>query len=355
MKQFIAPTYTFTPGGSGVGTVNLSGISGFNIKHLIAVINQTRGVVVYSTGDVASRYTNLTGTTLTLNVDTSTHNSGDVLQIIYEVTAADPLTDNQLRATAVPVINSDSFQQTYSVAGVIPINTILLTVDLVRHSGLSVQIASLGTTGFITPEWSADNTTWVTAVLFTPAGQTNSSINLTGIWNAQKQARYFRLRLSTATTAGTTTIYTEAYQTTPQLFYATTAVSLSAGSAFFGDVGHQYRGSSTGAASGAHIVSAASTNATIVKAGGGRVIGWALANTNAAWRYVKLHNQTTTPTAGTGVVRTIAIPPNGLAQGAFDGGIAFVTGIGLTTVTGSADADTTAVGVGDIVGELLFA
>jgi len=257
--------------------------------------------------------------------------------------------------SAVPVINSDSFQQTYSVAGVIPINTILLTVDLIRHRGLSVQIVSLGTTGFITPEWSIDNATWVTAVLFTPAGQTNSSFNLVGIWNAQKQARYFRLRLSTATTAGTTTIYTEAYQTTPQLFYATTSVSTSAGSAFFGDVGQQYRGSSTGAASGAHLISAATTNATIVKASGGRVLGWALANTTASWRYVKLHNQTTTPTAGTGVVRTIAIPPNGLAQMKLEGGISFATGIGLTTVTGSADADTAVVALGDIVGELFFA
>jgi hypothetical protein len=38
-----------------------------------------------------------------------------------------------------------------------------------------------------------------------------------------------------------------------------------------------------------------------------------------------------------------------------EGGIAFSTGIGLTTVTGAADADNTAVGVGDIVGELFFA
>lgn len=103
MKSFIAPSYTFTPGASGVGTVNLSGISGFDIKYLVAVINQTRGVVIYSTGDTATRYTNLAGTTLTLNVDTSTHNSGDVLQVIYEVTSSDPLTNTQLRASAVPV------------------------------------------------------------------------------------------------------------------------------------------------------------------------------------------------------------------------------------------------------------
>jgi hypothetical protein len=120
-------------------------------------------------------------------------------------------------------------------------------------------------------------------------------------------------------------------------------------------VGQQYRANATGAASGTHLVSAATTNATIVKGSPGRVIGWSLANTNAAWRYVKLHNQTTTPTAGTGVVRTIAIPPNNVNTFSIEGGIAFATGIGLTTVTGAADADNTAVGLNDIVGDIFFA
>jgi hypothetical protein len=120
-------------------------------------------------------------------------------------------------------------------------------------------------------------------------------------------------------------------------------------------VGQQYRASATGAASGAHIVSAASTNATVVKATSGRVLGWCLANTNAAYRYVKLHNQTTAPTAGAGVVRTIALPPNNSVTFTIEGGIAFTTGIGLTIVTGAADADATAVGLNDVVGDLFFA
>tara|TARA_R110000868_G_scaffold25436_2_gene99400 strand:+ start:2578 stop:4224 length:1647 start_codon:yes stop_codon:yes gene_type:complete len=135
----------------------------------------------------------------------------------------------------------------------------------------------------------------------------------------------------------------------------TVNTNAAAGSAFMGDVGQQYRGSATGAASVAHIVSAATTNPSIVKASAGRVLGWSLANTTITWRYVKLHNQTTAPTAGTGVVRTISIPPNSVANFTLEGGIAFTTGIALTTVTGSADADATAVGVGDIVGDLFFA
>jgi hypothetical protein len=135
----------------------------------------------------------------------------------------------------------------------------------------------------------------------------------------------------------------------------TTLSAISAGANLIADVGQQYRANATGAASGTHLVSAATTNATIVKGSPGRVIGWSLANTNAAWRYVKLHNQTTTPTAGTGVVRTIAIPPNNVNTFSIEGGIAFATGIGLTTVTGAADADNAAVGLNDIVGDVFFA
>lgn len=135
---------------------------------------------------------------------------------------------------------------------------------------------------------------------------------------------------------------------------ASQTVGLAAGTNAIGDVGQQYRANATGAASGTHVVSAATTNATSVKGSAGRVVGWSFGNTNAAWRYVKLHNQTAIPTAGSGVVRTIAIPPNGVSNNAFEGGIAFTTGIGLTIVTGSADNDATAVGAGDVVGELFW-
>lgn len=128
-----------------------------------------------------------------------------------------------------------------------------------------------------------------------------------------------------------------------------------AGTNLIGDVGLQVRANATGAATIRHFVAAATTNATNVKASAGRVLGWSLANTNAAWRYVKLHNSNTTPTAGAGVVMTIGIPPNGLAQMNLPQGIGFATGIGLTCVTGAADADATAVGANDVVGDIFYA
>lgn len=137
---------------------------------------------------------------------------------------------------------------------------------------------------------------------------------------------------------------------------ATTATSTNAaGTNLIGDVGHQYRASATGAAARSHLVSGASTNATIVKASAGRLLGWSVANTTASWKYVKLHNSATAPTAGAGVVGVIQVPPNGLAQFKLEGGIAHSTGISFTTTTGSADADATAVAAGDLIIDLYYA
>ena len=122
------------------------------------------------------------------------------------------------------------------------------------------------------------------------------------------------------------------------------------------DVGVQYRANATGGATISHVVSAASTNAANVKASAGRVVGWSFVNTTASWQYVKLHNTASAPTAGSGVVMTIAIPPNGVNNMPVGGGsIGFATGIGRSIVTGSADADATATTAGAVVGDLFYA
>ena len=558
MKQFIAPTYTFTPGASGVGTVALSGISGFNGKYLVAIINQTRGVVIYSTGDAASRYTNLTGTTLTLNVDTSTHNSGDVLQVIYEsqdaltvssaaMTSLDSKTpapatrvlDNEASGTPVRAIGQEIWNVSFSEVGASVIseqfvapttgtgvsysqangalaivagttanaefftrstiswrgamrlkfsltssqritnnNLAVMLADLVGegltvtiNSATSITVAQAGHTFTSTSVtqfvqvgrivgaagvpgryaiasvvagvsytltvagWPASGSctatifghsyvrnlfTGATATVFNldaqrrgwAAGDSVPAINttlppgtivtneLTGreaFWSDQLRASslaptavtrgsrienipddnlelyLFIWSFNGSTAPASSTTWTMSFcaiekfanfpvyiqgnrsQGTANPIPTSLQSGIPAGSAAIGDVGLQYRGSSTGAGAGAHIVSAASTNATIVKAGGGRVIGGFLANTTASWKFVKLHNQATLPTAGTGVVRTIPIPPNGFADFSFEAGISFTTGIGLTIVTGSADSDATAVAAGDVVGELIFA
>lgn len=237
------------------------------------------------------------------------------------------------------------------------------------NASVQIDVSGMSTVAFdvrgtftatLTFQYSGDGgTTWtsLTAIANSPVANfnTTTSGSAAGSWVANCSGLRLVRVIATAYTSGTANVNIHA-ATGPGVVAAIPANGqiLGSGTAAIGDVGIQYRANASGAASGAHIVSAATTNATIVKASAGRVLGWALGNTTAAWRYVKLHNQTTLPTAGSGVVRTISIPPGGLAQQNLPGGIAFTTGIGLTIVTGSADADATAVALGDVVGELFF-
>jgi len=95
---------------------------------------------------------------------------------------------------------------TYNVAGVITINTDLIIVDCQQYSALSIQCSSMGSTGVVTPAWSNDGTNYVAATILTPAGATATTFNAAGLWTTPVLGRYFRLRLTTATTAGTTTL-----------------------------------------------------------------------------------------------------------------------------------------------------
>ncbi|NOS92461.1 MAG: hypothetical protein HOP30_11100 [Cyclobacteriaceae bacterium] len=129
-----------------------------------------------------------------------------------------------------------------------------------------------------------------------------------------------------------------------------------AGTALMGDVGQQYRANATGASTNAKVISAATTNPTVVKASAGRVIGWQLANTTASWLFVKIHNVATAPTAGTtAVFFLIAIPPNGKSEIAYEGGIGLSTGFSYTIVTGAADSDSNPVTANAVVGSFHYA
>lgn len=103
----------------------------------------------------------------------------------------------------------------------------------------------------------------------------------------------------------------------------------------------------------ARLLSAASTNATSLKASAGQ-LGLIIAiNTNAAVRYLKLYNLATAPTVGTSTpVATIPIPGNTAGAGvaiSIPGGLNFSTGIAYALTTGAADSDTGAVAANEII------
>lgn len=104
-----------------------------------------------------------------------------------------------------------------------------------------------------------------------------------------------------------------------------------------------------GACSDNHLVSAGSTNATIVKASAGLLVGVRVFNNAAYPIYVKFHNTSGAPTPGAGVVKTIGVQAGTQRDVLIPGGHYFSTGIGMSIVKGIADADVTAVLANDCV------
>ena len=162
MKDFLPTSYTFTPGASGVGTISLA-IANFDPKRLVAIINQTRGVVIYATGAADTRYTTISGSLLTLNVDTSTHNANDTIQVIYnselplEVDYQPTLRqmlfalmypnwlDRTLNAIRVAVINTIGTVSTVTGVGTVSTVTGVGTVSTVTGVGTVSTVTGVGT------------------------------------------------------------------------------------------------------------------------------------------------------------------------------------------------------------------
>jgi hypothetical protein len=100
--------------------------------------------------------------------------------------------------------------------------------------------------------------------------------------------------------------------------------------------------------------SAATTNATSLKASAGIIGLIVVTNINAAVRYLKFYNKASAPTVGTDVpVQVYTIPGSttggGIAVPIPDEGIAFSTGIAFAITAGAADSDTTAVALNEII------
>lgn len=107
------------------------------------------------------------------------------------------------------------------------------------------------------------------------------------------------------------------------------------------------------AGTGFRLLSAASTNATSLKASAGVLYALYVVNLNAAVRYLKFYNKASAPTVGSDtVVQTFPIPASTTGAGFtinLDPGISFSTGIAYALTTGIADADTGAVAANEII------
>jgi len=128
----------------------------------------------------------------------------------------------QIVAAAAPMVPF-----AYSVAGVIAINTDLIVLDCRQLRSLMIQCRSMGTTGVVTVQWANEPTfaAPITATLLSEAGAASTTFNAAVLRYTNVIAAYCRLRLTTATTAGTTTIEVWGSQTPIPPVVTTQAVS----------------------------------------------------------------------------------------------------------------------------------
>lgn len=97
-------------------------------------------------------------------------------------------------------------------------------------------------------------------------------------------------------------------------------------------------------------ISAASTNATSVKASAGQLYDVFVCNSNAAVRYLKIYNSASAPTCGSGTpLDRVLVPPTNCSGYTSKVGKVYGTGIGYCVVTGAADTDATAVSANDVM------
>lgn len=131
--------------------------------------------------------------------------------------------------------------------------------------------------------------------------------------------------------------------------------ALPAGANLIGDVALAAR--TTGGHSLHRLLSAASTNATSIKASAGKLYGIIASNIGVAPAYVKFYNKASSPTVGSDTpVMTIMVPANqgGIARELLIG-VPFGVGLAMAVTGGAADADTTAVAANEVIVHTLYA
>lgn len=218
-------------------------------------------------------------------------------------------------------------------------------------------------TGALTPQMSQDGTTWVAVGPSTiqnvgtgaytqtiaSAAVGAFSINIAGY-------RYFRISANAAVT-GTAVVTINATEATnavsvlgaiPTGTNSIGTVILGAGTALAGQVSNGAVTTAPGTTQ-TTLNSAASNNATNIKATAGNLYSIMAHNASAAAKYVRLYNKATAPTGGTDTpVRVIALPANTSKEIAFTVPLRFSTGIGFTITGGAAVLDNTSVAAGDV-------
>lgn len=226
------------------------------------------------------------------------------------------------------------------------------------RSGLTIQVT--GTyTGALSLQGTIDGINWVTvggtpfvslatgaAIAAISGGQGIFQCDCAGFRDVRVTA------LAAVTGTATVTLRATNDPVTLTITRALPAVVLAASSAVIGSVNATQVPSATagGYASRSCVVSAASTNATLLKNSGGTVGRIVATNTSAAIKYIALFSKATAPVTGTDTpIFKFGIPPGQTLQITSDAGMRIATGIGFAITGGAALLDNTAVAAGDVI------
>lgn len=225
------------------------------------------------------------------------------------------------------------------------------------RSGLTIQVT--GTyTGALSLQGTIDGISWITIGgtpllnVNTGAAAANIASATQGIFQADC-CGFAKVRV-TALAAVTGTAIVHIRATSDPVSVAITRplpnVTLSASSAGIGGVFMNPGATGSGYNLRTCVVSAATTNATLLKATQG-VIGRIVAsNVSAAVRYVSIFSKSTAPVTGTDTpIFKFAIPAGQTLQINLDAGMRIPTGIGFAITGGAALLDNTAVAAGDVI------
>ena len=149
------------------------------------------------------------------------------------------------------------------------------------------------------------------------------------------------------------------WQATQPVSIATNTPTLAAGTNLAADVGIQYRGSATGAATPVNLSSPATPAAQAAKGSAGRLIKVYAVNSNASARYLKVFNTAagSVVMGTTSAVLDIALPPNSVPVDILtgEGGVGFATAISVAITGGRGNTDNTAITLNDVTGFITYA
>lgn len=233
-------------------------------------------------------------------------------------------------------------------------------------SGLStVTIQTVGTyTGALSPQFTVDGTTWITVTslaLLKTDGVYSATIPtaIQGIF-AIDVSGYKKFRMTAlAAVTGSVTLTLNGSTSTGLLGIDN---PLPAGTNSIGAVTATMTSTTLSAPAAAitgvtiaKVLSAATSNSTLVLTGVRRVVGWNLFNTTITYKYFRFYNKATAPTVGTdSPLFVIGIPPNNRSEASGALPIPFTLGLGYGITGASPDLDNTSTAVGDVVGVIFY-